>query len=166
MNTGAQNATGEIFIFLHADTFLPDNALTDIKQVISSTKKGRGRFDISLNGTSAMLKVISLLMNIRSRLTGIATGDQVIFISNNLFNEVNGYTEIALMKDINLSARLNKLYKPYCLRSKVISSDGRWEQVGLVRTILLMWCLRLRYFFGESPETLSILYRRGLFWKP
>jgi hypothetical protein len=113
-----------------------------------------------------MLKVISAFMNWRSRITGIATGDQVIFVNKQLFNIVGGYPDIALMEDISLCAKLKKIKPPICLNAKVVSSGRRWEQFGVLKTILLMWSIRVRYFLGEDPETLSVLYSRGLFWKP
>lgn len=166
MNAGAKQATGEIVVFLHADTFLPDNALALIDQALLLKKSDWGRFDIQLSGTLLLLKVVSTLMNWRSRLTRIATGDQVIFVSKKLFNEIGCYANISLMEDINLCTKLNKICVPICLKEKVISSGRRWEKRGVVKTILLMWSLRLRYFFGENTETLSFLYSRGLFWKP
>lgn len=161
MNAGAQQAKGNMLIFLHADTSLPENALELIRQTESSW----GRFDISLSGKPIMLKVISTFMNWRSRLTGIATGDQVIFVSKPLFDEVGGYPDIALMEDISLCAMLKKISAPHCLKAKVISSGRRWEQFGVFKTILLMWSIRLRYFFGENPDVLANLYSRGVFWK-
>ncbi len=162
MNVGAEKAKGEMLVFLHADTFLPENAI----ELLPLINNGWGRFNIQLKGKAIMLKVISAFMNWRSRYTGIATGDQVIFVSKQLFDVVGGYPEIALMEDVSFSAKLKKIKKPICLVAKVISSGRRWEQYGVFKTIFLMWSLRLRYFFGENPETLSVLYSRGLFWKP
>ncbi len=162
MNAGAEKAKGEILVFLHADTFLPENAL----ELFDQLNQGWGRFNIQLNGTSVMLKVISAFMNWRSRITGIATGDQVIFVNKQLFNIVGGYPDIALMEDISLCAKLKKIKPPICLNAKVVSSGRRWEQFGVLKTIFLMWSIRIRYFLGENPETLSVLYSRGLFWKP
>ncbi len=162
MNTGAEKAKGEMLVFLHADTFLPENII----ELISLLDNSWGRFNIQLNGMSVMLKVISAFMNWRSRITGIATGDQVIFVNKQLFNIVGGYPDIALMEDISLCAKLKKIKPPICLNAKVVSSGRRWEQFGVLKTILLMWSIRVRYFLGEDPETLSVLYSRGLFWKP
>ncbi len=166
MNCGSESATGEILVFLHADTLLPSNALNEIEQATRFKQGAWGRFDIQLSGKMAGLSVVSALMNKRSRLTGIATGDQVIFISKKLFYETGGYPDILLMEDISLCAQLKKISPPICLTEKVISSGRRWETRGLIKTIILMWSLRLRYFFGENTETLSMLYSRGLFWKP
>ncbi|MCK4842794.1 MAG: TIGR04283 family arsenosugar biosynthesis glycosyltransferase [Methylococcales bacterium] len=160
MNAGAKQASGEILIFLHADTFLPDDA-PDLIPPGSHW----GRFDIRLSGKPIMLKVISVFINIRSRLTGIATGDQAIFVNAGLFNEIGGYPDIALMEDISLCDLLKQKYPPTYLTEKVISSGRRWEQFGVFKTILLMWSLRLRYFFGEKPEILATLYSGGQFCK-
>lgn len=165
MNNGAKQATGEMLIFLHADTFLPNDALALIRQQLSQKQSVWGRFNIRLKGKPIMLKLIATLMNWRSRLTGIATGDQVIFVDKALFHQVGGYSDIALMEDINLSVKLKKISSPTCLKAKVTSSGRRWEKFGVVKTILLMWSIRLRYFFGENPENLVTLYTRGQFWK-
>jgi len=164
MNIGASHANGEILIFLHADTYLPENALQLIEQHLGSRQWGR--FDIRLSGDHFMLKVIAWMMNRRSRLTGIATGDQVIFATKEAFATVGHYPEIALMEDIALSKALKKISPPICLNAKATSSGRRWERYGIYRTILLMWSLRLRYCFGTDPQSLAALYYRGQFWKP
>lgn len=165
MNTGANHATGDVLIFLHADTYLPEHALQLIEQCISSDRVW-GRFDIQLSGEHFMFKVIARMMNWRSRLTGIATGDQVLFVTREAFAAAGHYPEIALMEDIALSKALKKISPPICINAKVTSSGRRWERYGIYRTILLMWNLRLRYFFGADPQTLAALYSRGQFWKP
>ncbi|MDD1627906.1 MAG: TIGR04283 family arsenosugar biosynthesis glycosyltransferase [Methylococcaceae bacterium] len=162
MNNGASYATGDILIFLHADTCLPENALSLIQQKISSTRQW-GRFDIQLSGNSFMLKVIAQMMNWRSRLTGIATGDQVIFVMREAFEKAGQYPEINLMEDIALCKALKKISPPICLKNKVISSGRRWEYNGIYKTMLLMWSLRLRYFFGADPQTLAFLYANSVF---
>jgi rSAM/selenodomain-associated transferase 2 len=164
MNYGANQANGEILIFLHADTYLPANALNLITQNLG--EKRWGRFDISLTGSHWFLPVIAQFMNWRSRLTGIATGDQVIFVTHTAFNTVKGYPAIALMEDISLSQRLKKFSPPLCLSAKVQSSARRWQQFGVFNTILLMWSLRLGYFFGTSPDRLAELYQQGRYWSP
>ena len=165
MNRGASQAHGDILIFLHADTFLPENALELIEQ---SIRNGAcwGRFDIRLSGTHWMLNIIATMMNLRSRWTGIATGDQVIFVTREAFETAGRYPDIALMEDIALSKALKRLGRPACLTLKVTSSGRRWESRGVFVTILLMWTLRLRYFFGAAPDELATLYKRGKLWKP
>jgi rSAM/selenodomain-associated transferase 2 len=162
MNNGARQATGDVLIFLHADTCLPENALQLIQQEISSARQW-GRFDIRLSGNPFMLKVIARIMNWRSRLTGIATGDQVIFVTRQAFEKAGHYPEINLMEDIALCKALKKISPPICLKDKVISSGRRWEHNGIYKTILLMWSLRLRYFFGTDPQTLAFLYTNNAF---
>ncbi len=165
MNIGAQYAEGEILIFLHADTFLPDNALTLIGKHLGD-KVHWGRFDICLTGPHWMLPVIAQMMNWRSRLTGIATGDQAIFVKRIAFEAVNGFPNIPLMEDISLCKRLKKRTPPLCLSAKVRSSARRWEQFGVFKTIFLMWSLRWGYFFNAHPGALAQLYKEGRCWKP
>lgn len=162
MNFGAQQAKGELLLFLHADTCLPDQALELIGKLPAHYQWGR--FDIELTGAHPLLKIIARMMNLRSRLTGIATGDQAIFTTREAFNAVGRYTEIALMEDIDLSRKLKRISPPYCIEAKVISSARRWEQFGVSKTMLLMWSLRLRFFLGENPEKLAKLYSGGRFW--
>ncbi|HIG06949.1 MAG: TIGR04283 family arsenosugar biosynthesis glycosyltransferase [Methylococcales bacterium] len=163
MNAGAASARGDTFIFLHADSYLPKNVFTIIQQALSQGYCW-GRFDIHLTGKPRLLPIISLLMNIRSRLTGIATGDQAIFITRESFTAIGQYPIIALMEDIALSKKMIPLAKPFCSRDKVISSGRRWEQYGCINTILLMWWLRLLFFLGRAPEKLNQCYQMGLFW--
>ena len=163
MNYGAKHATGDILIFLHADTELPEQALSLIERGLG-TQKVWGRFDIELCGESVMFKIIAFMMNWRSRLTGIATGDQVLFVRKAAFNAVGGYPEISLMEDIALSSVLKKISPPLCLTAKVKSSARRWQQYGIFKTILLMWSLRLRYWLGQDPQYLAELYRTGKLW--
>ncbi|MCX7068411.1 MAG: TIGR04283 family arsenosugar biosynthesis glycosyltransferase [Methylococcales bacterium] len=164
MNQGAKQATGDILLFLHADTELPEHALSLIEQVIS-IEQVWGHFDIQLRGESVMFTIIAFMMNWRSRLTGIATGDQVLFVSQTAFNTVGGYPDISLMEDIALSSVLKKISSPVCLTAKVNSSARRWQQYGIYKAILLMWSLRLRYWLGADPHYLAELYRTGLLWK-
>jgi len=164
MNAGAKIASANIYIFLHADTYLPEQALSLIQQGLD---KGAlwGRFDMQLMGQHKMLTVVSQMMNWRSRFSGVATGDQALFIIGKAFREVGGFPEIALMEDIAISKRLKKLASPYCMKAKVKSSARRWESFGVWRTIALMWSIRLRYFLGQSPDDLAELYRLGSFWR-
>jgi len=162
MNNGARHAGGGVLIFLHADTSLPENALQLIQQKISSARQW-GRFDIQLSGNHFMLKVIARMMNWRSRLTGIATGDQVIFVTRQAFEKAGHYPEINLMEDIALCKALKEISPPICLKAKVISSGRRWERNGIYKTLLLMWSLRLRYFFGADPQILAFLYTNNTF---
>jgi rSAM/selenodomain-associated transferase 2 len=158
MNTGAAAATGEVLLFLHADTTLPAEAATAVLQAVAGGARW-GRFDVAIIGRSRWLPVVATLMNLRSRATGIATGDQALFVQRALFTQLGGYAEQPLMEDIELCRRLRARAQPACLRLKATTSGRRWDQRGAWRTILLMWRLRWRYWRGESPEALARAYR-------
>jgi rSAM/selenodomain-associated transferase 2 len=157
MNCGAKQAKADVLLFLHADTILPENAIDLIEKAIADGYLW-GRFDVRLDSPLPIFKVISFMMNWRSRLTGIATGDQAMFVTNQAFQAVNGFQDIDLMEDIALSSQLKKLAKPCCLSTKVVTSARRWLKHGIVKTILLMWWLRLCYFLGADPADLVKLY--------
>jgi rSAM/selenodomain-associated transferase 2 len=158
MNAGAAQARGAVLLFLHADTELPYNADAQVLAAIGAGARW-GRFDVRISGKAAMLPVVAALMNLRSRSSGIATGDQAIFVRRDAFEIVGGFPDQPLMEDIELSARLRRLYRPACLRAKVVTSGRRWETRGVWRTIFLMWRLRWRYWRGESAERLAQAYR-------
>jgi len=160
MNNGARQAEGGILIFLHVDTVLPDNALQKIRQSLNNSRQW-GRFNIRFSGSHFMFTVIAGMMNWRSRLTGIATGDQVIFMTREAFFAAGQYPGIKLMEDIALCKALKKISPPVCLSDTVISSSRRWEHNGIYRTIGLMWILRLLYFFGADSDILAQLYNKG-----
>jgi len=159
MNLGAKEATGDYLLFLHADTILPPDFIYLFSQ-FKNYKEEWGRFDIKLSGAHFLFRVIEKCMNTRSRLTGIATGDQVIFVNRKLFNKINGYPEINLMEDVTLSSLLLKYSRPVCFKEKVISSSRRWEKNGIIKTILKMWLLRLLYFFNFDTNSLAKIYSR------
>lgn len=158
MNAGARRASGAELLFLHADTILPDDAMEQIDAAFSEPQRVWGRFDVQFKSDLRLLPLVGFLMNVRSRSTGIATGDQAIFVRRAAFEQVGGFPEIAIMEDIALSRKLKRLASPVCLRSKVTTSGRRWEQNGTIQTILLMWQLRLAYFFGADPRHLAIKY--------
>jgi rSAM/selenodomain-associated transferase 2 len=158
MNAGADCSAADVLLFLHADTRLPANALTLIRDGLTTSGRVWGRFDVAIDGTHALLPLIARLMNLRSRLTGIATGDQAIFVTREAFRRVGGFPPIALMEDIALSRALKRLTPPLCLRARACTSGRRWERNGVVRTIVLMWRLRLAYFLGADPATLARRY--------
>ncbi|CAM3874436.1 TIGR04283 family arsenosugar biosynthesis glycosyltransferase [Vreelandella rituensis] len=158
MNLGAYAASGEWLLFLHADTHLPEDALPAISRALGGNRVW-GRFDIHLSGASSMLPMISAMMNRRSRLTGIATGDQAMFMTLNAFERVGGFPDQPLMEDIEISRKLKRLSRPACLGQKVTSAGRRWDNHGAWKTILLMWGLRYRYWRGETAERLAEEYR-------
>lgn len=155
MNAGAARATSEVLLFLHADTKLPLQADDLILQGLAESRRNWGRFDVAIEGRHFLLPVIAWFMNRRSRLTSIATGDQGMFVRREVFEALGGFPEIALMEDIALSRRLKRYGPPLCLEQRVYTSGRRWEKGGVIRTVLLMWCLRFAYFFGASPTRLA-----------
>lgn len=156
MNAGAELAMGDVLLFLHADTQLPNHAIADITSAVRQA--AWGRFDVRLESSIWMLKVVSQMINWRSRFSGIATGDQAIFIKKPLFEQLGGYPQQPLMEDIELCKRLKAVGKPACLRSKVITSARRWQQYGTWRTIGLMWHLRFDYWRGVSADNIKQRY--------
>jgi len=159
MNAGAALARAQRLLFLHADTRLPDAADAQIAHALAAGARW-GRFDVVIDGRSRWLPLVAALMNARSRATGIATGDQAIFVERGAFEALGGFPDQPLMEDIELSRRLRaSAGRPACLRAKLRTSGRRWDQRGAWRTILLMWRLRWRYWRGESPQTLAEAYR-------
>lgn len=157
MNAGAARAAGDILLFLHADTRLPPGALRHIATAIAKGARW-GRFDVQIDGKLRGLGLVAWMMNWRSRLTGIATGDQAIFVSREAFDRVGGFADLPLMEDIVLSRALRRLAWPACLRQRVTTSGRRWQQHGLLPTILKMWHLRWRFFCGAHPADLAREY--------
>lgn len=159
MNAGARRATGEILLFLHADTLVPPGFAAEVIAACGRPEVIGGRFDVELQPSSPLLWITGELINRRSRLTGGATGDQAIFIRRDVFEALGGYAEIPLMEDLDLSRRMKRAGSVACLRSRVTTSSRRWRQGGTVRTILLMWMLRGLYYAGVSPARLHRMYR-------
>jgi rSAM/selenodomain-associated transferase 2 len=159
MQAGATLARGSVLWFLHADSLAPRNADRAIATALVSGERHWGRFDVRFPQAGLLLRVVAILMNLRSRLTGIATGDQGIFVTRALFERVNGYPQIPLMEDIALSRRLKHHSRPACLHDTLITSARRWQMQGTLRTILVMWSLRLAYFLGASPARLAQFYK-------
>ncbi|MBC8023960.1 MAG: TIGR04283 family arsenosugar biosynthesis glycosyltransferase, partial [Burkholderiales bacterium] len=157
MNAGAGSAHGEVLLFLHADTILPASADGAIARAAASGARW-GRFDVRITGDSRLLAVVAASMNARSRLTGIATGDQAIFVRADELRVAGGFPEIPLMEDVALCKRLKRASRPACLRERVETSGRRWQRHGTLRTILLMWRLRMAYALGADPVRLARRY--------
>jgi rSAM/selenodomain-associated transferase 2 len=159
MNHGAAVARGEVLLFLHADTRLPPNGVSLVLDGLHKANKCWGRFNVTIEGRSPLLKLVAVMMNIRSRITGIATGDQALFVRRDDFMEIGGFPPQPLMEDIEISKRLKKCSAPLCLKEKVRTSGRRWEKNGVLRTTALMWRLRFRYWRGTAADILHKKYR-------
>jgi rSAM/selenodomain-associated transferase 2 len=159
MNSGAAAATGDVLLFLHADTALPAGFERAIAAALADARVVGGRFDVRLEGASPGLRVVAAAINLRSRLTRIATGDQAIFARRAVFDALGGYPEIPLLEDVSFTRALKRAGRIACLRETVVTSARRWESRGVVRTVVLMWTLRLGYALGASPARLLRFYR-------
>lgn len=157
MNAGAGASKGAVLLFLHADTTLPPSADRLVRRALEDGALW-GRFDVRIDGAHPLLRIVERMMNWRSRRTGVATGDQAIFVRRDVFEAIGGYPEIPLMEDIALSKRLRRIAAPACLAEQVTTSGRRWEKHGVLRTILLMWRLRAEYFLGADPQRLAVRY--------
>lgn len=155
MNAGAAIAQGRVLVFLHSDTQLPESALAFLPEV---DEEQWGFFQLKLSGKLIMLRVVETMINLRSRFTSVATGDQSLFIGKKLFTENKGFALLPLMEDVEFSKRLRQQVKPVVFKTPVITSSRRWEEKGVWKTIFLMWRLRLLYFLGVSPEKLLKQY--------
>ncbi len=158
MNAGAARAQGDALLFLHADTLLPPHADALVQQALAGGAVW-GRFDVRIDGRPWLLRLVAALMNQRSRCTGIATGDQAMFVRRDVFWRVGGFPDQPLMEDIALSQRLRAVARPACLRARATTSGRRWQSRGVWRTIFLMWRLRWRYWRGEPADALARAYR-------
>lgn len=158
MNAGAERARGRLLLFLHADTRLPPLADMLAQKAVAGGAHW-GRFDVRIDGRPPMLRVVAALMNLRSRASGIATGDQAIFVTREAFERIGGFPLQPLMEDIELSRRLKRIGRPACLHARVCTSGRRWEERGVWRTIFLMWRLRWRYWRGEPAARLAEAYK-------
>lgn len=158
MNAGAAAALGDVLLFLHADTVLPDEADGLLLYGLADTGRAWGRFDVAIEGRNPLLRIVSSLMNWRSQITGIATGDQAIFVTREAFVRASGFPDIPLMEDIALSKALKRIGRPLCLAVRVRTSGRRWIENGVVRTVLRMWRLRFDYWRGAEPAALARRY--------
>jgi rSAM/selenodomain-associated transferase 2 len=158
MNAGAAAARGDVLLFLHADTRLPADADRLVLDGLAQSRRVWGRFDVTIEGQHPLFPIIAWFMSTRSRLTGISTGDQTMFVTRAAFDAAGRFPEIALMEDIAFARRLKRVSPPLCLRARVTTSGRRWEERGVLRTVFLMWRLRLAYFFGADPQELARRY--------
>jgi len=158
MNAGAAEASGDMLWFLHADSQVPEKSDELIINALTNEVSIWGRFDVRLSGQYQSLRVVETMMNLRSRITGIATGDQAIFVSKDLFEKVGGFPDQSLMEDVEISKKLKKYQLPVTVREKLVTSSRRWEEKGVVKTVLLMWMLRAAYFFGVPADKLALRY--------
>jgi rSAM/selenodomain-associated transferase 2 len=158
MNAGAARAAGDVLLFLHADTRLPDEADHVVLNGLQRSGRTWGRFDVRIEGRHPLLPMVAWFMRVRSRMTGIATGDQAIFVRREAFHAAGGFPAIPLMEDIALCKRLKRVSRPLCLRHSVVTSGRRWEKNGFLRTIILMWRLRLAFFLGAEAKELARRY--------
>jgi rSAM/selenodomain-associated transferase 2 len=159
LNAGARTARGDLLLFLHADSIVPAAFDRTLADVVADHPLAWGRFDVRISGGDALLAMVAAMMNVRSRLTGIATGDQALFATRALFDRAGGFPSQPLMEDIAFCRRAKRIAAPLCLRERVTTSGRRWTQQGIVRTVVLMWRLRLAYFFGADPARLAARYR-------
>ena len=157
MNAGAMRAHGDVLLFLHADTLVPYE-VDGLVGAALAQQPGWGRFDVRLSGRQPLLRLVERLMNLRSRLSGIATGDQAPFVTRDWFMAIGGFPDQALMEDVVLSKRLKRLARPHCLKNRVLTSSRRWEEHGVLRTVLRMWWLRAAFFLGVPASRLVRLY--------
>ena len=158
MNAGAAAATGRVLLFLHADTTLPPDADRAVSEALGG-RPGWGAFGVRLSGPHPAFRVIERMITLRSRLSGIATGDQAIFVARDLFHAAGGFADVALFEDVELCRRLRQIARPVCPRGPVVTSSRRWEAGGIARTTVLMWWLRGAYALGVAPDRLARHYR-------
>jgi rSAM/selenodomain-associated transferase 2 len=160
MNAGAHQACGDIFWFLHVDSDFPVPVDAYIQTLVKLGEMQWGRFDVSLSGSRMIFRIIETMMNLRSRLTGISTGDQGLFVHNSLFNDIGGFADIAIMEDIEICKRLKKKSRPINATIRLQSSSRRWQKHGVLSTILLMWKMRILFFIGVDTAKLARLYEQ------
>ena len=161
LNAGAELGSGDVLLFLHADTTLPDDADRLMGAVLTRTPdRCWGRFDLRIAGRHPLLALVARMINWRSRLTGIATGDQAMFVTRDAFWVAGGFPDLPLMEDVALSRKLKRLCRPFCIAAPAVTSGRRWDYHGVLRTILLMWRLRLAYYLGAEPARLGLAYGR------
>lgn len=161
MNAGSEGCISDILLFIHADTVVNSSDILAVCEAMEDDSYAGGRFDVRLSGNAVAFRIIEWFINVRSRLTGISTGDQCQFVRRSVFEQMGGFPNQPLMEDIEFSRRLKRLGRIACLRATVITSSRRWEQHGIMATVWLMWKLRLLYWLGISADKLSHMYRQA-----
>ena len=159
MNTGANISTSDILVFIHIDTMVSKSDVEVVREAFTQTDVVGGRFDVRLSGQHKAFRIIEFMINMRSRLSKISTGDQVQFVARSVFETMGGFSDMPLLEDVEFSTRLKKIGPVACLSEQVVTSSRRWEQHGMIKTVWLMWKIRLLYWLGVSPEKLARLYR-------
>jgi len=158
MNCGAAQCSSDIINFIHVDTVIFSDHIEAVRQAMRDEAIAGGRLDVRLSGTHPMFRIIESMINLRSRLTKVSTGDQAMFVRRTVFERLGGFPDQALLEDVEMSLRLRRIGRIACLRQQVETSSRRWEQYGIMRTVLLMWWLRFRYWLGADPADLKRLY--------
>lgn len=161
MNLGAGKCKSDIILFIHIDTEIDENNISAIKSAMKQQDLAGGRFDIRLSGHHPAYRIISWFINIRSRWSKISTGDQAMFVRRAMFEQMGGFADLPLMEDVEFSKRLKRQGNVACLRQRVTTSSRRWQQHGIIRTVLLMWRLRLLYWLGTPAEKLAAMYQNA-----
>jgi len=161
MNTGSAICLSDIYLFIHSDTEIDSSCFDAIKAAMQHPETVGGRFEVRLSGGHPALRMIAWFINLHSRLSGISTGDQCLFVRRSVFMRMGGFPELPLMEDIEFSKRLKRQGRIACLRERVTTSSRRWEQHGILKTVLLMWCLRLLYWLGVPAARLATMYRQA-----
>jgi rSAM/selenodomain-associated transferase 2 len=161
MNAGAAKAAGDVLLFLHTNVRLPEAAEHLVLDGLARSGRAWGRFDLDLEGHSPLLAIAGFLMNMRSRMTGIATGDQAIFVERDVFENEGGFPVIDMMEDVALTRRLKRVTRPLRIARRVTVSGRRFEQEGVLRTLAREWRLRAAYYFGADPAVLARRYGSG-----
>ena len=155
LNAGAAHATGDVLLFLHADTRLPARGLTALRAALADTDVVGGRFRLRFDRQTAALRLTQAWINARDALLGGYTGDQAVFVRRETFNRLGGYAPLPLMEDLEFARRLGRAGRVVRLREAVTTSARRWERLGLVRTNLRMIVLRWLYYLGVPPGALA-----------
>ena len=159
MNAGAQTATGEILLFLHADTRLPIQFDTMVYQAITSNVAA-GAFALRIDSALWRLRLVEMSVNMRSRIFALPYGDQAIFLKAQLFHELDGFADLPIMEDFELICRLRRRGRIAIISTPVITSKRRWQKLGIMQTIFINQVAIIAYLLRISPQKIAAWYRR------